>query len=106
VSDSSAVEKPDGVFRTTLSYTHDTMICHFRMSAGAEVPSHSHEAAQTGYVISGKVEFELGENGESFVATAGTGYSFNSWESHRAKFLEDSELIEVFAPARPEFMDD
>jgi hypothetical protein len=52
------------------------------------------------------VEFEVGEDGESFVATAGTGYSFQSWESHRARFLEDSELIEIFAPARPEFMDE
>jgi quercetin dioxygenase-like cupin family protein len=82
------------------------MVCHFRTTAGAEVPFHSHEAAQTGYVISGKVEFEVGEDGESFVATAGTGYSFQSWESHRARFLEDSELIEIFAPARPEFMDE
>ena len=46
----------------------------------------------------------LSENpDEEFIATAGDSYVFKKDEMHGAKVLEDTELIEVFYPYRPEY---
>ena len=100
----SAVENPKGILRTTMAYSRETMLCHFYMSKGAEIPLHNHPAVQNGYVISGKIEFRTGD-GNSFIAEAGSGYAFASEEVHGAQVLEDAELIECFAPMRPEYAD-
>jgi quercetin dioxygenase-like cupin family protein len=100
-----AVENPEGIRRTTMAYNDQTMLCHFTMKQGAEIPLHHHPAAQNGYIISGKVEFRTGDGSETFLAVAGSGYAFGPEEPHGAKVLEDSEVIEVFAPMRPEYAD-
>jgi quercetin dioxygenase-like cupin family protein len=97
-----AVESPPGIFRTTLAWNEQSMVCHFRMSKGAKIPLHDHPAVQNGYMMSGKVRF-LNAEGEAFVAVAGTGYCFGSMERHGAEVMEDSEAIECFSPARPEY---
>ncbi len=100
-----AVENPAGISRTTVAYTIDTMLCHFEMKKGASIPLHHHPAAQTGYVISGKVQFKTGNGDTTFIAGPGCGYAFESDEPHGADVLEDSEVLEVFAPMRPEYAD-
>ena len=97
-----SIEGPAGIFRTTLSYNPAVMLCHFRMNKGASVPLHSHPAAQNGYVIRGKLRFRRGET-ESFTAEAGCSYVFDGNEPHGADVLEDAEVIECFAPMRPEY---
>ena len=103
-SDLQSVTNPKGIHRTTLAYNEKTMLCHFVMDSGAEIPLHNHEAAQNGYVISGSVQFRT-EDGDAFIAEAGTGYAFDPWQKHGALVLEDSEVIECFAPMRPEYAD-
>ena len=100
--ESQTVENPPGIFRTTLSYNQEIMLCHFRMTPGASIPLHDHEAVQNGYVISGKVRF-LTPEGEAFVAVTGTSYAFGSHEKHGAEVIEEAEVIECFAPMRPEY---
>jgi quercetin dioxygenase-like cupin family protein len=99
---SPSVENPAGIFRTTLAYNPAVMLGHFRMTRGAVVPLHDHPAAQVGYVISGKLHFKRGA-AESFIAEAGCSYVFDGGEPHGAEVLEDSEVIECFAPMRPEY---
>jgi quercetin dioxygenase-like cupin family protein len=99
-----ATEGPPGVFRTTLSYNAPSMICHFRLDKDARIPLHHHEAVQHGYVLRGRICF-LGKNGSSFEARPGTSYVFDPWEEHGAEVLEDSEVLEFFAPMRPEYAD-
>ena len=93
-----------GIKRKTLVYNDQNMLCHFHLSKGAFLELHSHEAAQLGYVISGKVEF-FREDGSSFVAEPGTAYIFQSWEKHGTRVLEDTEFVEYFSPSRPEYVD-
>jgi quercetin dioxygenase-like cupin family protein len=100
-ADVRPVESPAGIFRTTLAYNAQAMLCHFRMEKGARVPLHEHTAAQNGYVISGRVRFLT--EGSSFEAVAGTGYCFAPRERHGAEVIEPSEVIECFAPMRPEY---
>ena len=87
--------------RKTLSYNDEVMMCHFIMKKGASIPLHGHRASQNGYVISGKVKF-FTETGE-FIAEKGLSYVFDANEKHGAEILEDSEVVEAFAPSRPEY---
>ncbi len=87
-----------------MSYNDHLMLCHFILKKGTVIPLHHHKAVQNGYVISGKLKF-LRSDGDSFIAEAGTGYVFNSDEEHGVEVLEDSEVIECFAPMRPEYAD-
>ena len=96
------VESPPGICRTTLAYRDEIMFCHFDMKKGASIPLHNHEAVQCGYVIQGKVKF-VKQNESEFIAEAGDSYVFASKESHGADVLEDSEVVECFAPMRPEY---
>ena len=104
IKTATTVEDPPRIFRTAMSYNEQTMLCHFNMKQGAEIPLHSHEAVQNGFVVSGRIKFKK-KDGSSFVATAGCGYVFESNEDHGADVLEDSEVIECFAPMRPEYAD-
>jgi quercetin dioxygenase-like cupin family protein len=99
------VENPPGIFRTTLAWSEQSMLCHFRMAKGARIPLHDHPAVQNGYLISGRVRFQRAGQA-AFVAVAGTGYCFASGEPHGAEVLEDAEAIECFTPARPEYAPD
>lgn len=95
------VENPPGVFRTTLAYNDQVMVCHFRLKEGAIIPLHSHPAAQNGYVIRGRIRF-LTEDG-GFLAEEGHGYAFDPHEKHGVEVLCASEVIECFAPKRLEY---
>ena len=103
LKNAKTVEGPEGIFRTTLSYNDQIMLCRFTMKKGASIPLHDHAAVQDGYVISGKIRFKKSD-GSSFIAEAGTSYVFNSNEAHGAEMLEDAEVIECFAPIRPEYI--
>ena len=103
--DLKAVENPAGIFRTTMAYTNESMLCHFNMKKGAEIPLHHHRATQNGYVVSGAIEFLIGDGTRSFRAEAGSGYAFGADEPHGARVIEDAEVIEVFSPMRPEYAD-
>jgi len=91
----------EGVYRKTLLYNRNLMLCHFTLEKNAEIPLHSHKEHQIGYVIDGKLKF-LTENGE-FIVKKGASYIFDSNEKHGAKILEDSEVIDVFHPAREDY---
>ena len=82
--DCPVVENPPGIFRTTLAWNEQTMLCHFRMKKGARIPLHDHPAAQNGYMVSGKVRF-LNRDGEVVLAVAGTGYCFGSARDSRRR---------------------
>jgi quercetin dioxygenase-like cupin family protein len=102
VKDSEHVEMVAGVVRTTLCYNDQTMLCHFTLKKGAKIPIHNHIAAQNGYLSCGVVKF-LRKDGDDLVIRAGDGYLFDSNEYHGSEALEDSELVECFTPARPEY---
>ena len=101
LADTEGVEVLPGIERKTLAYNDQIMGCHFTLEAGAVMPQHHHEAAQVGYVIAGRLEFRAGDGG--FVAGPGASYAFGPNQEHGATALEDTEVIECFAPIRPEY---
>ncbi len=100
-NDIQSVELVRGVYRKTLLFNNNIMLCHFTLEKGAEISMHSHKEHQIGYIIKGKLKF-LTESRE-FIAVKGDSYLFNSYERHGAKLLEDSEVIDVFSPARDDY---
>jgi quercetin dioxygenase-like cupin family protein len=101
--ETALVENPPGILRATMAYNDQVMVCHFTMKKGSVLPLHAHAVAQNGYVIHGRLRMRRG-SGEEFVADAGTGYCFSPDEEHGAEVLEDSEVIECFAPLRPDYI--
>ncbi len=97
----SPVEKPAGIFRRTLTWNNELMLCHFDMKKGAKIPQHNHRASQNGYVVSGKVRFITEK--EDFTAGPGDAYIFAPNEKHGADVLEDTIVVEAFSPSRPEY---
>jgi quercetin dioxygenase-like cupin family protein len=101
-AETATVENPAGIFRTTIAYNENLMLCHFLLKKGARVPFHGHEAVQNGYLIRGKLRM-LWETGREFIAEPGSGWCFDAHVRHGAEALEESEAIECFSPARPEY---
>ncbi len=99
--DISPVENPPGIFRRTLTWNNELMLCHFDLKKGAKIPLHGHRASQNGFVVSGKMRFFTEK--DSFVAGPGDAYVFGPNEKHGADVLEDTIVIEAFSPSRPEY---
>ena len=104
IHDVYPVEVRPGIIRKTLVYDEKLMLCHFHLKKGATFKLHSHEAAQMGFIISGKVEF-FREDGSTLLVTKGSSYYFKSYEKHGLRVLDDTDFIECFAPGRPEYID-
>ncbi len=91
-----------GVSMKPLTYGDHSMMCEFRLRQGAVIPAQQHPNEQTGYCVSGSVRF-FGDEGETIVEP-GCSWSFKGGVAHGAEALEDSIVIEVFAPARDDYL--
>ena len=98
------VEIRPGIFRSTLVYNADNMLCHFHEEVGARVDLHAHIAIQCGYVLRGRVRF-FDAAGIERILGAGDAYLFDSNEAHGSVALEETDLVECFTPSRPEYVD-
>ncbi|MFX0057833.1 MAG: cupin domain-containing protein [Candidatus Hodarchaeota archaeon] len=96
-----SIKALEGIYRKTLVYNSNIMLCHFFLKKNAEVPLHNHKEHQVGYVIKGKLKFFTEKR--EFIAKEGDSYIFNSNLKHGAIILEDSEIIDVFSPAREDY---
>jgi len=90
-----------GVYRKTLLYNDSVMLCHFILDKDSEIPLHSHEEHQVGYVIKGQIKFIT--DGNEFIVVEGDSYIFDSNEKHGALILENAEIIDVFSPPREDY---
>jgi quercetin dioxygenase-like cupin family protein len=74
----------------------------FSLRAGSELPPHSHPYEQTGYLLKGRLRLAIGDDVRE--TAAGDSWCIPSGASHRAEALEDSVALEVFAPAREDYL--
>lgn len=101
-----------GVSFDRLATDERVMVTKMRFAASDDVPFHEHPQAQAGYVVSGRyrlrtrgtdaagvpggdVDAEL-EPGDSYVIPGGV--------EHAITVIEAGEVIDVFTPAREEFL--
>ncbi|KKM66304.1 hypothetical protein LCGC14_1482510, partial [marine sediment metagenome] len=83
-----------GVYRRTMVFNENIMLCHFTLKKDAEIPLHHHKESQVGYVLHGKIKF-ITEDGE-LIVKKGDSYIFEPDERHGATILENSEVIDIF----------
>jgi len=100
--DVTPVEMLPGIYRHTLVYDDNTMLVYFDLRKGASLPSHSHPHTQMGYVVKGKLEFHI--YGKTYHLSAGDSYHAPSNVEHGAKVIEDCIVIDIFNPAREDYM--
>ncbi len=92
----------EGVSFKSLANGEKTHLTEFRLKKGCNIPMHSHPHEQTGYLISGKMMFTIA--GETFSAEAGDGWSIPGGVGHGVEVLENAVVIEVFSPAREDYL--
>jgi quercetin dioxygenase-like cupin family protein len=78
------------------------MIVWWSMQAGAHAAAHTHPHEQMFWVISGRMDFRLGT--ERRMCNPGDLGVIPGGVEHEAWFLEDTDVIDVFAPPREDFM--
>jgi quercetin dioxygenase-like cupin family protein len=78
-------------------------LANFQLKAGGVVPRHAHEQEQLTYVVSGALKFVV--DGDTIVARGGDVVQIPSGLAHEVQVLEDSFVVDVFAPVRQDWID-
>ncbi len=92
----------EGVSYRTLVYGEKTSLGEFYLKKGTIIPNHSHPHEQTGYFISGKAVFII--DGERYNTDPGDSWCIHGDVEHGVEVIEDSVVIEIFSPAREEYL--
>jgi len=78
------------------------MLVFWKMKVGAHAAAHRHPHEQVFWVLSGKMEFRIGNErrtcGPGDVGVIPGGVEHEGW------FPEDTEVIDIFAPPREDFL--
>jgi len=98
-----AVDMLPGVVRRTMTDGERMMLILVTIAKGSVVPSHTHPHEQTGYLVSGRMEFKLGK--EKVEMEAGDSWLVPPDVPHEVKALEDCTIIDVFSPPREDYRD-
>jgi quercetin dioxygenase-like cupin family protein len=100
--ESGFTEVLEGVKLKTLAHGARTLLSTFRISKGATIPTHRHPHEQTGYLVSGRLDFVIGD--DRFDAGPGDSWNIAGDVPHGATALENSVVIEIFAPVREDYL--
>jgi quercetin dioxygenase-like cupin family protein len=100
-SSATPVEMLPGVVRRTLTEGERMMLIEVTLDQGAVVPPHTHPHEQIGYLASGRLLWELGD--ERRELAAGDSWLVPPNVPHQVTALEPSVAIDVFSPPREEY---
>lgn len=95
-----AAEK--GVKRRILSYDPQMMMVAVHFEQGAQGNIHHHAHRQISYVAMGR--FEVTIAGQKGMLVAGDSFMVEPDLFHGVTALEEGELIDIFSPARLDFL--
>jgi quercetin dioxygenase-like cupin family protein len=91
-----------GVRRKTLCFGSETLMTEFRLDGGYDLPRHAHPHEQTGYLVSGRLRFTIGDDTRDL--SPGDSWCIAGAVEHGAHVLEDAVAVEVFSPLREDFL--
>ncbi len=91
-----------GVRRKLLAYDKDLMALIVEFKKDSIGYLHKHYHTQISYIVSGSFEVTIGT--EKKVQKAGDAYYLQSNIEHGVVALEDSLLVDIFTPAREDFI--
>ncbi len=83
-------------------HTETMTVARIHLTAGAVVPSHSHENEQVANVIQGRLRFVVGD--EEIVVGTGESLALPANVPHEVEALEDSLVLDVFSPVREDWV--
>jgi quercetin dioxygenase-like cupin family protein len=92
----------NGVQRKVLSYDDELMLVHVRFERGAIGRPHSHFHRQVSYIESGS--FEVIIDDDNIVLRKGDSFIVKPNVNHSVIALEKGSIIDIFTPAREEFI--
>jgi quercetin dioxygenase-like cupin family protein len=90
-----------GMQRQVLAYNQNLMLVRHHFLKGWKGTSHRHPHEQLVYIVSGRIQFD--SNGEMIELRAGDSLIVKGNVEHQAAALEDSEVLDVFAPCREDY---
>ncbi|PSP56089.1 cupin domain-containing protein [Halobacteriales archaeon QS_1_67_19] len=95
-----STEAVAGVHLSLLAGAENMNVQHFFIEPGAEVPEHSHENEQTGYITEGTLTFVV--DGEEREVSEGDSYAVPADEPHAAENRGSVPVrgVDVFSPPR------
>ena len=93
-----------GLKRQILGYDAELMLVRVKFKKGSIGKPHGHPHRQVSLIESGA--FEVHVAGKKTVLTAGDGFYVPPEAVHGAVALQDSVIVDVFSPAREDFVDD
>jgi quercetin dioxygenase-like cupin family protein len=91
-----------GVHLKTTVYGEKTLMTEIKLEKGAVIPPHRHLYEQTGYMLSGHMDFLV--DGEHYIAKPGDSWNIAGNVEHGATALEASVVVEVFSPVREDYL--
>jgi quercetin dioxygenase-like cupin family protein len=100
-ADVAPIRIDEGSYRRTLSWGERTLLSEVTLEERGVVPTHQHLHEQIGYVVSGAIQFTIGD--KVLVLRAGDGYVIPGSVPHSCLALEPSVAVDVFAPVRDEY---
>lgn len=95
-------EIAEGMKIKTLVNGEKSLMTKFSVKGDTVHASHSHPYEQTGYLLEGKVKFTIG--GEIHIVGPGDAWSIPADVEHQGEVIEDAVGIEVFSPAREDYL--
>ena len=99
---SGHIELVKGVHLKTLVYGDHTLMTEVKFEKGAVIPPHHHPHEQTGYLVSGHMDFLV--DGEHCIANPGDSWNIAGDVEHGATAIEPSVVVEVFSPVREDYL--
>lgn len=100
--DQSLQQVAPGISRKILARGGRLMTVQVAFAAGVSSPPHAHPHEQVSYIVSGRFEFQVGD--EKRVLSAGDSVYIPPDRTHGVRALEAAALIDVFTPQREDFL--
>ncbi len=91
-----------GITRRIRAHTDRLMMVELMFEEGAVGSEHTHDHDQQTYILSGRFRFV--NDGEAREVGPGDVICFASGVKHGTKCLEAGRIIDVFSPARKDFL--
>jgi quercetin dioxygenase-like cupin family protein len=91
-----------GIRMKTLCFGERTLMTEFVLEGGRTLPAHRHRYEQTGYLVKGHIRVKIGL--EQYDVEPGDSWCIPIDVEHGAQILENSVAIEVFSPAREDYL--
>jgi quercetin dioxygenase-like cupin family protein len=91
-----------GITRSILAYTNNVMITEHALEKDAVLPEHKHPHEQIVYLLSGEIILEI--NTERLKLLPGDSVSIPTDVKHKAAAVKESIALDIFAPARLDYL--